>query len=438
MFDDLSARLEGVLRKLRGRGVLTEENVRETLREVRRILLEADVHHKVARDFVARVETRALGQEVLKSLTPGQQVIKVVHAELTGLLGGQGRELRTAGMPPTVILVAGLQGSGKTTFAGKLARHLGKRGRGSLLAACDVHRPAAIDQLERVGAQAGVPVYADRSSRDPVAIAAGALASARQRAVDYLVLDTAGRLHVDAALMDEAARIRDATHPHETLLVLDGLTGQDAVRVAESFQKDLGIDGVVLTKMDGDARGGAALSIRAVSGAPILFLGTGEGVDALERFHPERMASRILGMGDVLSLIEKAEESIDAESAQRLEEKLRRREFTLEDFLSQLREMRKMGPLSEILGMIPGMGSRAAGLSVDESATRRVEAIILSMTPAERRRPSLIDGSRRRRIAGGSGTTVQDVNRLLRQFEEMRKMVRLAGRDRRRLPFPGS
>ena len=384
------------------------------------------------------MEARAVGQEVLRSLSPGQQVVRVVHEELVALLGGEGRELRSAAAPPTVYMMSGLQGSGKTTAAGKLAKHIVRRGRRVMLAACDIHRPAAIDQLERVGADAGVPVYANRSSRDAAAIAVEALGEARSRGIDVLVVDTAGRLHIDAEMMEEARRIRDATHPTETLLVVDGLTGQDAVRVAETFQKDLGADGVIVTKMDGDGRGGAALSIRAVTGAPILFVGTGEGIEALERFHPDRMASRILGMGDVLSLVEKAEQALDEESARKLEEKLRRDEFTLEDFLVQMREIRKMGPMEELLRMIPGMGGKLAGLKLDEGAMRRVEAMIQSMTPAERRKPNLIDGSRRRRVARGSGTTVQDVNRLLRQFGEMQKMMRLMKGGRKGLRLFGS
>lgn len=423
-FENLTARLAETFRRLRGKGRLTEADVEAALREVRVALLEADVNFRVAKDFVRRVGERAVGAEILESLTPAQQVVKIVHEELTSLLGGTQARLAQAGRGPTVVMLCGLQGSGKTTTAGKLALTLKKQGRRPLLVACDIYRPAAIDQLKVVGETAGVAVFA-RGTEDPVGTARAALDHARQHGNDPVLIDTAGRLHVDVELMDELRRMREAVHPHEVLLVVDAMTGQDAVTVAGRFNAELGIDGVVLTKYDGDARGGAALSVRAVTGKPIKFVGTGEKLEGLEPFHPERVASRILGMGDVLTLIEKAEEAFDARQAQKLQAKLREARFDLEDFLAQMQQMRKMGPLEELLKMIPG--AQAAGLSglkVDEKQLARVEAIIRSMTPGERQNPQIIDGSRRRRIAAGSGTQVQEVNRLLKQFEATRQLMR--------------
>ncbi|HEY8487816.1 MAG TPA: signal recognition particle protein [Thermaerobacter sp.] len=442
-FEGLAEKLQSVFKRLRGKGKLTEADVEAALREVRLALLEADVNFKVVKDFIARVRERAVGQEVLESLTPAQQVIKIVHDELTQLMGGQHARLDLGGELPAVVLLVGLQGSGKTTTAAKLARLLAKQGRQPVLVAADVYRPAAVEQLVTLGQQIQVPVYAPGTDRDPVDIAREGVAEARRRGRDVVLIDTAGRLHIDDALMEELERIREAVAPREILLVVDAMTGQDAVNVAETFHRRLGIDGVVLTKLDGDARGGAALSVRAVTGRPIKFVGLGERVDQLEPFHPERMASRILGMGDVLSLIEKAQAAFDAQQAQRLERKLREQTFDLEDFLEQLRQVRKMGPLDQLLAMIPGLGSRLKDVTVDERELRRIEAIIQSMTPEERRRPEIINASRRRRIALGSGTRVQDVNRLLKQFAEtqrlMKQMAGAARRGRRglgQLPFP--
>jgi signal recognition particle subunit SRP54 len=440
-FESLTARLAETFRRLRGKGKLSAADVEAALREVRVALLEADVNFRVAKDFVRRVGERAVGAEILESLTPAQQVVKVVHEELMALLGGTQARLAQSGRGTTVIMLCGLQGSGKTTTAGKLAVHLKKQGRRPLLVACDIYRPAAIQQLEVVGEQAGVPVFA-RGTQDPVATAREALDHARQHGHDPVLLDTAGRLHIDAELMDELRRMKEAVHPHEILLVVDAMTGQDAVNVAERFNGELGVDGVILTKFDGDARGGAALSLRAVTGKPIKFVGTGEKLEGLEPFHPDRLASRILGMGDVLTLVEKAQEAFDAKQAVKLQEKLKQASFDLDDFLGQMQQMRKMGPLEDVLRMLPGGAGKAlAGLQVDEKQLGRVEAIIQSMTREERRSPQLIDGSRRRRIAAGSGTQIQDVNRLLKQFEATRQLMRrFATGDRKgkhgpRLPF---
>jgi signal recognition particle subunit SRP54 len=404
---------------------------------VRRALLEADVNYKVAKDFVARVQDRAVGREALRGINPGQQVVKVVFDEMVELLGGQRHALAQAPMPPTVIMVAGLQGSGKTTFCGKLALRLMKKGKRVLLVAADVYRAAAMDQLEVVGKQIGAEVYV-RRGEDAVNICRGGADEADRRGFDYAILDTAGRLHIDEALMQELERIQGAVKPHETLLVLDGLTGQDAVNVAETFAGRLGVTGAVLTKMDGDARGGAALSLRHVTGVPIKFVGVGEKSDALEEFHPDRMASRILGMGDVLTLVERAQDVVDAGAAVALAERLRKEQFSLEDFLQQMQQVRKMGPLEDMLKMLPGVGKKIAGLSVDEKALDRVGAIIQSMTREERRSPNIINGSRRKRIARGSGTSVQEVNQLLKQFRDAQKMMKLLGRRRGfgRLPMP--
>jgi len=437
VFDQLSDRLQQTLAEVRSRGKLSEEDVDRAMREIRLALLEADVNFKVVKQFTAQVKERCLGAGVLDSLHPGQQVVKIVNEELGALMGGAGRDLAFASSGPTVILVAGLQGSGKTTACAKLAKHLGDDGKRVALAACDTQRPAAVEQLVTMGKRSGATVLEQGTERDPVEIAEWALGKARSDGLDVLIVDTAGRLHVDDALMDELAAIRGRTKPHDVLLVLDAMTGQDAVNVAESFAERIEFDGVVLTKLDGDARGGAALSVRAVTGKPILYASTGERIEQLERFHPERMASRILGMGDVLSLIEKAEEVSDAEQATELERKIRKQEFTLEDFLAQMRQVRKMGPLQNVLGLMPGMGKAMKQLrevDMDERELDRLEAIILSMTPAERANPALIDGSRRKRIAQGSGTTVQAVNQLVKQFSQMRKMMSQLARGK--MPDP--
>jgi signal recognition particle subunit SRP54 len=439
MFEHLQTRLGGILNRLRGRGALSEADVEGALREIRLVLLEADVNVKIARDFVARVREAAVGQEVWKSLTPGQQVVQIVHAELGRWRGEAHRARGPAPQPPTVILLAGLHGTGKTTTAGKLAAHLKKRGRAPVLAAADLSRPSAVRQLEIVGDRAGVPVVAPKAGEDAVAVACRALEVCRDRVADTLIVDSAGRLHVDEDLVAELARIREAVAPHYTILVLDAMAGQDAVRMAEGFHRAVPLDGVILTKLDGDARGGAALSVVATLGVPILYVGTGERLDALEPFHPDRMASRILGMGDVLTLIEKAQEQVTVDDAREMERKLRRAEFTLEDFTKQLRQVRAMGPLDQLLGMIPHLGPRVRGMAVDERALGRIEAMISSMTPEERQQPQIIDGSRRRRIDRGSGTSVQEVNRLLRQFDEVKKMLRqfdAQGHRRGKFPMP--
>jgi len=439
MFEDLSQKLEGAFRKLTGRGVLNEDNVKEGLREVRRALLEADVNYKVAKEFTARVQERAAGQEVLKGLHPGQQVVKVVHDELVSLLGGRREALLRASNGPTVIMVAGLQGAGKTTLCGKLAVRLQKSGLRVLLVAADIYRPAAMDQLQVVAGQVGAEAWV-RRDLDAVAICKGGVAEAERRGFDVVVLDTAGRLHIDDALMEELKEIQSAVRPHETLLVLDGLTGQDAVNVAATFTERIAVTGAVLTKMDGDARGGAALSLRHVTGVPIKFVGVGEKPDALEEFHPDRMASRILGMGDVLTLVERVQETVDVESATRLAERLRKEQFSLEDFLAQMQQLKKMGPLEDILKMLPGVGSKMKGLTLDPKAMDRTQAIIQSMTPKERQHPDTINGSRRKRIAKGSGTSVQEVNQLLRQFKDARKMMKFLGKPGRmgRGQFPSN
>jgi len=426
MFDQLSDRLQETLSEVRSRGKLTEADVDRAMREIRLTLLEADVNFKVVKQFTSQVRDRCLGAGVLESLNPGQQVVKIVNDELATLLGGASRELAFAPSGPTVILMAGLHGSGKTTACAKLAKLLAKEGKRAALAACDTQRPAAVDQLVTVGERAGAKVYEQGTQRDPTELAEWALDQARANGDDALIVDTAGRLHVDEELMDELAGIRKRTQPHDILLVLDAMTGQDAVNVAEAFSERIEFDGVVMTKLDGDARGGAALSVKAVTGKPILYASVGEKLDQLERFHPQRMAGRILSMGDVLSLIEKAEEVSDRKQADDLERKIRRREFTLEDFLQQMRQVRRMGPLSGVLGMLPGMGPAMKQLrqvNMDDRELDRIEAIILSMTPRERSRPEVIDGSRRKRIARGSGTTVQAVNQLTKQFGQVRKLM---------------
>jgi len=426
MFEALQDRLQKIVASLTGRGALSEADVDATLREVRLALLEADVNFKVARTFVDRVRAQAVGQDVLQHFSPGQQVVKVVHDELVRLLGGSSKDLRFADRPPTVVMLVGVHGAGKTTTAAKLARLLQRRGRHPLLVATDLRRPAAVTQLQVVGKDAGVNVFADPAASDPISVAAAAIEHAGRGGHDVVIIDGAGRQHVDDALMAELTQMREAIHPHNVLLVVDAMTGQDAVAMAEHFQAALGLDGVVVTKLDGDARGGAVLSIVEVTQTPVLFVGTGEKLDGLQPFHPDRMASRILGMGDVLTLIERAQDAVDADAAAAMERKLRRAEFSFEDFREQLRQVKKMGPLDSLLEMLPGLGGRARGLAgtVDEKSLRQVEAMIDSMTPGERRHPHMIDGSRRRRIARGSGTTIQDVNRLLRQFEEARKLFR--------------
>jgi signal recognition particle subunit SRP54 len=426
MFDQLSDRLQATLSDVRNRGKLTEADVDKAMREIRLALLEADVNFKVVKQFTSSVRERAEGVEVQRQLNPGQQVVKIVNEELTGLMGGQAAGLTFSPRPPTVILMAGLQGSGKTTATAKLARWLREERQSSVaVAACDVYRPAAVEQLVKVGTQAGATVYEQGTDRDPVQIATWALDQAKRDGKDVLIVDTSGRLHIDQVLMEELANIRKVIRPHVVLLVVDAMTGQDAVNVAEQFAEVAQFDGVVLTKLDGDARGGAALSVKAVTGKPILFASTGEKLGDFERFHPDRMAQRILGMGDVLSFIEKAERSFEEDEAAALERKLRKNQFGLDDFLDQLKRIRKMGPLTSLLGMIPGLaGHQLSNMQVDEKEFDRIEAIIHSMTPHERRHPELIKGSRRLRIAKGSGTNVQQVNQLVKQFGEMRKMMK--------------
>ena len=432
MFDSLGEKLQATLADVRQRGTLTEQDVDAAMREIRLALLEADVNFKVVRQFTAELKERCLGADVIGGLNPGHQVVKIVAEELTRLMGGTAAGLSFSPRPPTVILMAGLQGSGKTTATAKLARYLREEHSSTVaVAACDVYRPAAVEQLVKVGAQAGAEVYERGTEHDPVEIAAWALERAKQDGKDVLIVNTSGRLHVDEELMAELVRIRDAVKPHDILLVVDAMTGQDAVNVAESFAAAVQFDGVVMSKLDGDARGGAALSVKAVTGKPILFASTGEKLEQFELFHPDRMAQRILGMGDVLTLIEQAERQFDEDEALALERKLRRNEFGLDDFLDQLKMVRKMGPLTSILGMIPGFaGHQLQNMKVDERELDRIQAIILSMTPEERRRPELIKGSRRLRIARGSGTNVQQVNRLVKQFGQMRKVMRQVGRGK--------
>jgi signal recognition particle subunit SRP54 len=425
VFDTLSDRLQEALGDVRSRGKLSEDDISKAMRQVRLALLEADVNFKVVKEFTTAVKERAVGAEVLGSLNPGQQVVKIVADELTQLMGGAGRDIAFARGGPTVILMAGLQGSGKTTACGKLARYLREeKGLDVALAACDLQRPAAVDQLVTVGERAGAHVYEQGTARDPVDVAEWALGQAKSDRRDVLILDTAGRLHVDEELMSQLAKVKKRTKPHDVLLVVDAMTGQDAVNVAEAFADATAFDGVILSKLDGDARGGAALSVRAVTGKPVLYASTGEKLDAFERFHPDRMAQRILGMGDVMTLVEKAEQRMDERQAEELERKIRKNQFTLDDFLDQLHQVRNMGPLQNLLKMIPGMGQQLGALKVDDRELDRLGAIITSMTPAERANPKIIDGSRRRRIARGSGTTVQAVSRLVKQFSQMQKVMR--------------
>jgi signal recognition particle subunit SRP54 len=438
MFDTLSGRFDGIFRRLRSRGRLSASDVDEVAREIRLALLEADVNVRVVKALVTRLKERATGAEVAESLSPAQQVIKIVHEELTRTLGGEGGHLATPAAPPAVIVLAGLQGSGKTTVAAKLARHLDRQGRSPLLVAADLQRPAAIDQLRVLGERIGVPVSS--SGTDPVAVAEAGVREAERLGRAAVIVDTAGRLQIDDELMGELGRVTAAVRPSDTLLTLDAMTGQEAVAVASEFASRVPLTGVVLTKLDGDARGGAALSVKEVTGLPILFAGVGERLDAFESFHPDRMASRILGMGDVLTLIEKAEAAFDAEQTKDAEERLLAGRFTLEDFQEQMRQMRKMGPLQSIVGMLPGVPKELRDAEIDEGELARIEAIICSMTPAERRDPGIINGSRRHRIALGSGTSTQAVNALLKQFKQVQQLMRTmtrGGKGRRRLPVPG-
>ncbi|MBW1728396.1 MAG: signal recognition particle protein [Deltaproteobacteria bacterium] len=426
MFDNLSDRLNSVFKKLKGHGKLTEKNIEEGLKEVRMALLEADVHYKVVKKFVGDIKKRALGQEVMASLTPGQQVVKIVDQELTELMGGRLEDLNLSGSHPISVMLVGLQGSGKTTTAGKLAVYLRKKGRKPYLVPADIYRPAAIDQLNKLGDQLAVPVFPSNPEKDPVKICQEARTAAHKELCDTLLIDTAGRLHIDEELMTELCRIKDAVKPSDILLVADAMTGQDAVNIAESFNNTLDIGGIVLTKMDGDARGGAALSIKSVTSKPIKFIGVGEKLNDLEPFHPDRMSSRILGMGDVLTMIEKAQTIVDEKKAIELEKRLRKNEFTLEDFRDQMVQIRKMGSISELIHMIPGMdkNKHLKNLEVDENEFIKIEAIINSMTPQERRQHTLIKGSRRKRIAKGSGTSVQDINNLLKNYTQVVKMMK--------------
>ena len=443
MFENLSDKLDSVFKRLKGHGTLTEKNISDGLRDVRMALLEADVNFKVVKQFIADIKARALGQEVMNSLTPGQQIIKIVNEELAGLMGGMHEGLDLSGTHPVALMLVGLQGSGKTTTAGKLAIHLRKNGRKPYLVPADVYRPAAIDQLQKLGSQLDVPVFGSSTDMNPVDICQQARVAAHKAGCDTVLLDTAGRLHIDEKLMGELQQIKKAVRPSDILLVADAMTGQDAVNMAKAFDDALGIGGVVLTKMDGDARGGAALSIKSITQKPIKFIGVGEKLNDLEAFHPDRMASRILGMGDVLTMIEKAQEAVDAKEAAILEKKLRKNQFTLEDFRDQLAQVRKMGSLSELMGMIPGMGKmkQMKNFEVDDHELVRIEAIINSMTPKERRQHTIINGSRRRRIAKGSGTKVQDVNQLIKNYTQVMKMMKkmnkggMRGMGRGMLPF---
>ena len=437
MFENLSERLERSFKILKGQGKITELNVAETLKEVRRSLLDADVNYKIAKDFTNRVKEKALGMNVLTAVKPGQMMVKIVHDELAELMGGKNVEVDIKGNP-AIILMSGLQGSGKTTFSGKFANLLkNKKGKKPLLVACDVYRPAAIEQLKVLGEQIQVPVYSDETTKEPVRIALDAIKQAKAKGYDVVIVDTAGRLAIDEQMMNEIAAIKEAIHPNETLFVVDAMTGQDAVNTAREFNERLDFNGVILTKLDGDTRGGAALSIRTVVNKPIKYVGTGEKLEALDAFHPERMADRILGMGDIVSLVEKAQEQFDAEEAKKLQKKISRNQFNFNDFLSQIQQIKKMGNIKDLASMIPGVGKALKDIDIDDDAFKGVEAIIYSMTAAEREDPALINGSRRKRIAEGSGTTVQDVNRLLKQFEESKKMMKMlsgGGKLMRKMP----
>lgn len=440
MFDNLTDKLDRAFKILKGQGKITEINVAETMKEVRKALLDADVNYKIAKSFTDTVKEKALGQNVLTAVSPGQLMIKIVNDELTELMGGQKSELDLKGNP-AIILIAGLQGSGKTTFTGKLANFLKTKGKKPLLVAGDVYRPAAIDQLEILGSQAEVPVYTDRENKSPVKIAQDGIRYAKEHNHTVVIIDTAGRLAVDEEMMKEIAAVKQAVQPHEILFVVDAMTGQDAVNTAKAFNDRLDFDGVVLTKLDGDTRGGAALSIKSVVNKPIKFIGTGEKLDAIDVFYPDRMASRILGMGDVVSLVERAQEQFDAEEAAKIQKKIRKNQFDFNDFLSQLNQIKKMGNVKDLMGMIPGVGKMMKDIDIDDNAFKGIEAIIHSMTPLERQNPDLINGSRRKRIADGSGTSIQDVNKLIKQFEDMRKMMKMfsnpggAGRLMKNMPF---
>ena len=423
-FEGLSTKLQSIINKIKGRARITEDDVKEITREVKLALLEADVNYKIVKDFTSKISEKALGQDVLKSLTPGQQVVKIVHEELVELLGSKDEYLNISPNPPTVIMLAGLQGSGKTTMAGKLANMLRKNGKKPIMVACDIYRPAAIDQLEVIGKQLNIPVYSDRENKDVVEIAKAAFKEANSKLYDVIILDTAGRLHIDETLMDELKRLKEFAKPHEVLLVVDAMTGQDAVNVSQSFNEKLGIDGVIITKLDGDTRGGAALSVKSVTGKPIKFIGTGEKMNDIEVFHPDRMATRILGMGDVLTLIEKAEEAFDEEEAEKIEKSIRKQTFTLQNYLDQLKQIKRLGSMKAILGMI-GIDEKALENSeAAEKQFRLSEAIIQSMTLKERNNPDILNGSRRRRIAAGAGTTVQEVNRFIKQYNDTKMMMK--------------
>ena len=423
-FEGLSTKLQGIINKIKGKARITEDDVKEITREVKLALLEADVNYKIVKDFTSKISEKALGQDVLKSLTPGQQVVKIVHEELVELLGSKDEYLNISPNPPTVIMLAGLQGSGKTTMAGKLANMLRKSGKKPIMVACDIYRPAAIDQLEVIGKQLNIPVYSDRENKDVVEIAKAAFKEANSKLYDVIILDTAGRLHIDETLMDELKRLKEFAKPHEVLLVVDAMTGQDAVNVSQTFNEKLGIDGVIITKLDGDTRGGAALSVKSVTGKPIKFIGTGEKMNDIEVFHPDRMATRILGMGDVLTLIEKAEEAFDEEEAEKIEKSIRKQTFTLQNYLDQLKQIKRLGSMKAILGMI-GIDEKALENSeAAEKQFRLSEAIIQSMTLKERNNPDILNGSRRRRIAAGAGTTVQEVNRFIKQYNDTKMMMK--------------
>ena len=425
MFENLSEKLDRALHVLKGHGQITEINVAETTKEIRRALLDADVNFKIAKEFTNRVKEKAIGQNVLSTLQPGQLMVKIVKDELTELMGGSAEGINLSGNP-SVILMSGLQGSGKTTFSGKLASYLKtKKSKNPLLVACDVYRPAAIDQLHVVGEQIGVPVYSDKENKNPVALAQAGIAQAKANGNNVVIIDTAGRLAVDQEMMDEIARIREAVKPQEVLFVVDAMTGQDAVNTAKAFNDVLDFDGVVLTKLDGDTRGGAAISIKSVVDKPIKFIGTGEKMEALDVFHPARMADRILGMGDVISLVERAQEQFDEEQARKIQKKIAKNQFGFDDFLSQIHQIKKMGNMKDLIGMIPGAGKALKGLDIDDDAFRHIEAIIYSMTPAERSNPSVLDARRKKRIAAGSGTSIQEVNQLLKQFDQMSKMMKM-------------
>lgn len=424
MFEDLTRKLETVFHKLRGYGKITEANIADSLREVRRVLLDADVNYKVVKQFIEDVQKRSIGQEVISSLQPGQLIIKIIYDELVKLLGTTHQEIKFASLPPTVIMVAGLQGSGKTTFCAKLAYYLKRKGKFPMLAAADIYRPAAVDQLIILGKQVEVPVHFE-SNKNAVEIAVESINHARKSARDVVIIDTAGRMHIDETMMKEVEDIKSRVNPNEILFVVDSMTGQDAVNTAKVFHERLNFDGVVLTKLDGDTRGGAAISIRAVVNKPIKFVSVGEKIESIEAFHPERMASRILGMGDIISFVEKAQQEFDQQKAEKLEQKIMKSQFTLEDFLEQLQEIKKMGPISQLISMIPGLNKLPAQADIDDRSLIRVEAIIQSMTLKERLNPNIINGSRRKRIAAGSGTTVQEVNKVLKQFFEMQKMMKL-------------